>query len=70
MTHKFLNCMFERTLGLQNMHAIGIDYVNVNDVKSNIYKSERKQLCKHILRKYRNKRKYSNENTSFLPVNE
>ena len=24
----FLHCMFERTLGVQNMHTIEIDYVN------------------------------------------
>ena len=38
LTQKLLHCMFERTLGVQNMHTIEIAYVNENDVKSNIYK--------------------------------
>ena len=35
---RFLHCMFEITLGVQNMHQIEIDYVSKNDVESTICK--------------------------------
>ena len=37
-TQKFLHCLFEKNLGVQNMHILEYAYVNENDVESKIYK--------------------------------
>ena len=38
VTKRFLHCVFERNIRVQNMHQIEITYVNNNDVESNIHK--------------------------------
>ena len=38
VAQKFLYCIFERTLGVQNIHDIGISYVNKKDDESKIHK--------------------------------
>ena len=38
---RFIHCMFEIILGVQNMHEIEITYMNNNDVESNIHKYNR-----------------------------
>ena len=35
---RFLHCMFEGTPEIKNMHEIKMDYVNKNNVESNIHK--------------------------------
>ena len=34
----FLHCIFEITLGVQNMHGMVMFYLNDNDVESNVHK--------------------------------
>ena len=56
VTQKFLHCMSDITIWVQNMHETEIAYVNDNDVESNIHKynrikPERKHPYKHIWQK-------------------
>ena len=37
----FLHFMLRRNIGVQNMHTIEIDYVNGDDVTSNIYNNRK-----------------------------
>ena len=37
---KFLHRMFERTIGLNRIYEIEIDYLNETDVESNIHKKK------------------------------
>ena len=34
----FLHCMFERNLGVKNIHDVEISYINNNDIESKILK--------------------------------
>ena len=74
VTQRFLHCTSEKNLGVKNTHDL-LSYVNKNDVESKTHEWNRitrelKHPQKYLLWKYRNKMKYSNSNTSVLPLKE